>query len=115
MYRHLRTLAAAALAAAIAGIPALAGPALDAAKAQCQIGETIEGYLEVVPGASPSGAARAEMDEVNNGRRAVYMQTSRDNSVDLAVVAQLTGEKQVEKASSAGECYRDGGGWKMRQ
>jgi uncharacterized protein YdbL (DUF1318 family) len=113
MKRHLSILAAAAAAAALAAFPALAGPMLDAARASCQIGETVEGYLAVVTGAHPSAQALAEMEEINNGRRAVYQNTARQNSVDLAVVAQLTGEKQVEKARAAGECFRDAGGWKM--
>lgn len=114
MQRHLRILAAAALAAALGSLPALAGPALDAAKAACQVGETIDGYLAAVPGASPSAQALAEMEEINNGRRAVYQNSARQNSVDLAVVARLTGERQVQTAAGKNECFRDDGGWKMR-
>jgi uncharacterized protein YdbL (DUF1318 family) len=117
MLRQLRSLAAAAAlatlaGAALVGAPASAGPALDAAKASCEIAETVEGYLEAVPGAAPSAQARAEMNEVNNGRRAVYMETARSNGVDLAVVARLTGERQIEAAAAEGRCYRDDAGWK---
>lgn len=115
MRLHLSILAAAAAAAALAAFPALAGPALDAARASCQIGETIDGYLEAVPGARPPAQASAEMQEVNNGRRAVYQNTARQNSVDLAVVARLTGERQIAAAASKRECFRDDGGWKMRE
>jgi hypothetical protein len=115
MNRHLSMLIAAVAAAALAAVPALAGPALDAARASCEIGETETGYLEVVAGKSPSAQARAEMAEVNNGRRAVYQNTARQNSVEINVVAALTAEKQLEKAQAAGECYRDEGGWKMTQ
>lgn len=114
MTRHLKSLAAAALAAALWTLPAQAGPALDAAKAACQIGEAIDGYLEQVPGASAPADAVAEMQEVNNGRRAVYQNTARENGVDLATVARLTGERQTQRAANAGECYRDDGGWKMQ-
>ncbi len=115
MHRHLRILAIATAAAALLALPAAAGPALDQAKASCQIGEAIDGYLAEVPGASPSAQAVAEMQEVNNGRRAVYQSTSRENNVPLDTVARLTGERQVGRAASANECYRDDGGWKMRQ
>jgi uncharacterized protein YdbL (DUF1318 family) len=112
MLRQVRILAAAAAAAALAGAPALAGPALDGAKSSCQIGETISGFLAVVPGETPSPDARAEMDETNNGRRAVYQRVARENGQPLEVVAQLTGERQVERAKTAGECFQDAGGWK---
>jgi uncharacterized protein YdbL (DUF1318 family) len=115
MYRQLRILAAALAAAGLAAVPALAGPALDAAKAACEVGETIDGYLAVVPGRSPSATAQAEMNEINNGRRAVYQQVARDNSQPLDIVARLTGERQVATAASNGQCFRDDGGWKMRQ
>ena len=111
MTRRVSMIAAALFAAVLATAPALAGPALDAAKASCQIGETIDGYLEVVPGASPSAQARAEMDDINNRRRAVYQATARDNNVDLSAVAMLTGERQVKKAADAKECFRDLDGW----
>jgi uncharacterized protein YdbL (DUF1318 family) len=113
MVRQARILAAAFAAAAVAAIPAVAGPALDQARASCQIGETISGYLGAVPGASPSAQALAEMEETNNGRRAVYMATARENGVDLNDVARLTGERQVQKAAGAGECFQDDGGWKQ--
>jgi uncharacterized protein YdbL (DUF1318 family) len=115
MYRQLRILAAAVAATALAAFPAFAGPDLDAAKSACEIGETIDGYLATVPGRSPSATAQAEMNEVNNGRRAVYQQLARDNSQPLDVVARLTGERQVAKAAGEGQCFRDDGGWKMRQ
>ena len=113
MFRRIRMIAAAASAAAAVALPALAGPALDEARASCVIGEAINGFLETVPGGAPSALARAEMSEINNGRRAVYQRTARDNGVDLNTVARLTGERQVAKAADANECYRDDGGWKM--
>jgi len=118
MLRQLRILAAATaalVAGALAGLPAFAGAALDAAKASCEIGESIGGYLEAVPGAEPSAQALAEMAETNNGRRAVYVSTARNNGVELSTVERLTGERQVVKAANAHECFRDDGGWKMRQ
>jgi uncharacterized protein YdbL (DUF1318 family) len=115
MYRQLRILVAALAAAALTAVPAFAGPALNAAKSACEIGETIEGYLAVVPGKSPSATALAEMSEVNNGRRAVYQTVARENSQPLDIVARLTGERQVARAAGDGHCFRDDGGWKMRQ
>jgi hypothetical protein len=115
MHRQLRILVAAIAAATLTVVPAFAGPALDAGKAACQVGETIDGYLAAVPGARPSATALAEMEEVNNGRRAVYQQSARTNGVPLETVARLTGERQVARAADANECFRDDGGWKMRQ
>lgn len=120
MSRQVRMIAAALAAAALgaavlAAAPALAGAALDEARGGCEIGEAINGYLEVVTGASPSAQARAEMNDINNRRREVYQNTARQNDVELSDVARLTGERQVARAAAANECYRDDGGWKMRR
>ncbi|MGD2132939.1 MAG: YdbL family protein [Maricaulaceae bacterium] len=93
--------------------PAWAAEALDGARASCEIGEQIDGYLGVVAGAAPSAQAIAEMQEINVRRRAVYARVARENGQPLDVVARLTGERQVVKAQDEGECYKDDGGWKQ--
>lgn len=114
MKRILAALLIAGLALVSVSVPAFAGQALDTARANCQIGEQIDGYLGVVPGATPSVVAVAEMEEINVRRRAVYAQVARENGQPLDLVARLTGERQVDKASDAGECYEDDGGWKRQ-
>lgn len=120
MKRILQAAAATVVALALAITPSFAEgagsqyPALDAAKAACDIGERIDGYLGETPGGHASAEAVAEMNEVNIRRRAVYAERARANDQPLNVFARLTGERQVVKAADAGECYMDDGGWKTR-
>jgi len=93
-------------------VAAQAAEALNSAKASCQIGEQINGYLGQVPGGHATAAAVAEMNQINVRRRAVYASRARSNNQPLDVFARLTGERQVVKADDAGECYLDDGGWR---
>jgi len=101
-----------ALASTFAATGAYAAQALNTAKATCDIGEQINGYLGRVPGGHASTAAVAEMNEINVRRRAVYAARARSNNQPLDVFARLTGERQVAKANDEGQCYLDDGGWK---
>ena len=87
---------------------------VDAAKARGEIGEQIDGYLGVVVGAAPSSAVRNAMAEINIARKAVYTEVSAGSGQSAAVFAQLTGEKQIKKASS-GQFVKDASGvWKRK-
>lgn len=113
--RCFASLAAALACAGFAAAPAWAQDAkavVDAAKARCEIGETVSGYLEVVEGRADAAVRRA-MNEINVRRRAAYQQLARDQGVTPEVVARLTGEKQIARAGG-GECVREtaGGAWR---
>ncbi len=87
---------------------------VDAAIARGEIGEQINGYLEVVDGASPSQKVRASMADINIQRKAVYTNAARAQNVQPAVFAQLTGEKQIQKAAR-GTFVKDASGvWKKK-
>ena len=73
---------------------------VDSAKARGEIGEQINGYLGVVDGASPSSAVRNAMAEINIARKSVYTRLATQQNVQIDVVAQITGEKQIKKAAS---------------
>lgn len=104
--KTLPLLAAAALALGVAH----AAP-IDDAKADCQVGERIDGYLGVVDGASPDDAALRRMREVNQQRAAAYGDLAAKNGVTVDVTAKLTAEKLINKAPS-GHCVQDeGGSW----
>jgi len=79
---------------------------IDAAKNRGEIGEQIDGYLGVVDGKSPSSAVKNAMREINIARKAVYTEAANGSGQPAAVFAQLTGEKQIKKASS-GHYVRD--------
>lgn len=73
---------------------------VEQAKNSGKIGETISGYLDVVPGASLSSAEQNAMNEINIGRKSVYTRLAREQNVSVEVVAALTGEKQIAKQRS---------------
>lgn len=87
---------------------------VDAAIARGEIGETISGYLEVVDGASPSAKVRASMADINIQRKSVYTRLSTAQNVQPAIVAQLTGEKQIAKAASGAFVKDASGVWKKK-
>lgn len=73
---------------------------VDGAISAAKIGETVSGYLAVVPGASLSSAESNAMNEINAGRKSVYTRLAREQNVSVDVVAALTGEKQIAKQRS---------------
>ncbi len=87
---------------------------VDSAKARGEIGEQVDGYLGVVDGASPSSSVRNAMAEINIARKSVYSRVADQQNVQVNVVAALTGEKQIKKASS-GEFVKDArGSWQRK-
>ncbi len=87
---------------------------VDAAKARGEIGEQINGYLGVVDGASPSDRVRNAMTEINIARKTVYARLATQQNVQIDVVAQITGEKQIKKAAS-GHFVKDAtGAWQRK-
>ena len=82
---------------------------VDAAKARGEVGEKINGYLEVVSGA-PSDVQDA-VREINIGRKSLYTRLAREQGVETEVVAQLVGEKQIANAASGSYVMRADGRW----
>jgi hypothetical protein len=104
----MTALAGAVAVIAVALSPAsAASAAIEYAKNECQIGEMSDGYLGIVRGSAaggdPSDAVKAEMRDVNQQRKAVYVRLADQNGVSVEVAAQLTGKKLVEGAPS-GQC-----------
>ena len=85
--------------------------ALDDAKAAGHLGERIDGYLGVVPGAPGSAAALAE--DINSKRRARYEDIAKKRGVPVEAVAQIAGKKLVAKAPS-GQMIMENGGWRAK-
>ena len=91
--------------------PALANE-LDRAKQLGHVGEQIDGYLGVAPGAPPS--ARSLVERINSERRARYAEIATKNGTEPDTVAALAGKKLVRRAAS-GEWVRDASGkWTRR-
>ena len=85
---------------------------VDAAKARGEVGEVITGYLDVV-GDAPADVRRA-VEEINIGRKALYQRLAREQGVELTVVAQLTGEKQIGNAAPGTYVKDASGQWRRK-
>jgi len=87
---------------------------INAAKTKGVIGETAAGYLAETGSGSVSAAERAAMNEVNIGRKSVYTRMARAKSVQIEVVAAITGEKQIAKAKPGEKVMDESGAWRTK-
>lgn len=86
---------------------------VDAAKTRGEVGEQLDGYLGLVPGASASAAVQSAVQEINIGRKAVYTDKARSTNVRTEDVAGLSGEKLVNRTPS-GQMVKGSSGWYKR-
>ena len=107
---------AAAVLAALAVTPAAAyamdsKAAVDAAKAQGIVGEQADGFLGFVkPSSDP--ALKAAVDDINQGRAALYRQAAAKNGVSVEAAGASAYTQVVQAKLKPGEFYRPaGGGW----
>jgi uncharacterized protein YdbL (DUF1318 family) len=107
---------AAAVMAALAVTPAAAyamdsKAAVDAAKAQGIVGEQADGFLGFVkPSSDP--ALKAAVDDINQGRAALYRQAAAKNGVSVEVAGASAYTQVVQARLKPGEFYKpNGGGW----
>jgi uncharacterized protein YdbL (DUF1318 family) len=106
----------AAVLAALAITPAAAyamdaKAAVDAAKAQGVVGEQADGFLGFVkPSSDP--ALKAAVDEINQGRAALYRQAAAKNGVSVEAAGASAYTTVVQARIKPGEFYKPaGGGW----
>lgn len=84
--------------------------AVDAAKAAGTVGEQADGYLGLVSG-SADAAVTAAVNEINNGRRAVYAQTASKSGTTPDAAGQATGAQLIGR-TPAGQFIKPlGGAW----
>ena len=86
---------------------------LDAAKQQGLVGEQANGYLGSVAGA-PSAEVSALIKDVNARRRAKYQQIATKNSISMADVEALAGEKAIARTASGNYIKPAAGGWRKK-
>jgi uncharacterized protein len=109
-----------ATALAVLSLAAVAGPAaaiedpiLNTAINENKIGETADGYLAAVDGATVAADARARMDQLNLRRRATYTERAQSNSVTVEEYARSFACTLLVKNTPVGTSYRDqGGSWR---
>jgi len=113
--RHDLSITAAVLAAlAIAPAAAIAldaKSAVDAAKAQGVVGEQADGFLGFVKPSSDT-ALKAAVQEINDGRAALYRQAAAKNGVSAEAAGGSAYTTIVQAKLKPGEYYKPaGGGW----
>lgn len=107
---------AAAVMAALAMTPAVAmamdaKTAVDNAKAAGIVGEQADGFLGWVK-PSDDTALKAAVQEINEGRAALYRQTAAKNGVPVEAAGAAAFTQVVQLKLKPGEYYKPaGGGW----
>jgi uncharacterized protein len=104
----------AAVLAALALTPAAAyaldaKSAVDAAKAAGVVGEQADGFLGFVKPSSDT-ALKAAVEEINQGRAALYRQAAAKNSVSVEVAGASAYTQVVQLKLKPGEYYKPAGG-----
>jgi uncharacterized protein len=99
---------------AMAPVASAADPIIDSAIAAGKVGETADGYLDVVDGKSVDAQTKRTVDEVNIKRRAVYTQLAAQKGVTVDQVAAVVAEKQVDKLPSGAYFQDASGAWKRK-
>ena len=116
--RHDLSIAAAVLAAlAVAPAAAVAmdsKAAVDAAKTAGIVGEQADGFLGFVKPSSDS-ALRAAVEDINQGRAALYRQAAAKNGVPVEAAGAAAYTSVVQAKLKPGEFYKPaGGGWTQK-
>jgi uncharacterized protein len=91
-----------------------ADPAIEAAKAQGIVGEKIDGYLGIVDAGKANADIQRRVSENNAKRLELYTQLSKQQNQPVAVVAQITGEKQIAGTPSGQMVMTASGSWSKK-
>ena len=82
---------------------------VDTLRADGLAAETTSGYLQAKPGLSDD--ITAYVADINNKRRANYLEISRKNGQTLDVVEKLAGKKLIERAAPGEYVVDSHGQW----
>lgn len=93
------------------GVALAQGGAVSAAIAAGQVGERADGYLGVR--GQVTGDVRAEVEQINIKRRALYTSRAQERGVAVEAVAVATACQAMQRVA-AGHAYNLGGGWAVR-
>ena len=105
-------LGAAALALiGFAGAAWAQGSGVSAAMAAAQVGERADGYLGIR--GQVSDAVRAEVEQINIKRRALYTSRAQERGVAVEAIAAATACQAMQRVG-VGQAYNLGGGWAVR-
>ena len=90
-----------------------AAQSLDQAKAAGEVGERIDGYVGVVDANAPADI-RALVDEVNAERKAKYAEIAKERGASVQAVAQIAGQKLIERTAKGGYVMGADGQWRQK-
>jgi uncharacterized protein YdbL (DUF1318 family) len=90
-----------------------AAQSLDEAKAAGQVGERIDGYVGVVDANAP-GEVRALVEQVNAERQKKYAQIAAERGTSVQAVAQIAGQKLIERAPGGQYVLGADGQWRQK-
>ena len=93
------------------GVALAQGGAVSAAMAAGEVGERADGYLGIR--GSVGGDVRAEVEQINIKRRALYTQRAQQRGVAVEAIAVATGCQALQRVG-VGQAYDSGGGWAVR-
>ena len=110
--KHVLRIGALLLTLCLAALPA-AAQSLDQAKAAGQVGERIDGYVGVVDANAP-GNVRSMVDQVNAARRARYAEIAAERGISVQAVAQIAGEKLIERTPGGQWVLGADGQWRQK-
>ena len=91
---------------------AQAGP-LEDAKASGLVGERVDGYLGLVDSGAPADVKRL-VEQINAEREAKYAEIAQKQGVPVKAVAQIAGEKLVNRAGSGEYVMGANGQWRHK-
>jgi uncharacterized protein YdbL (DUF1318 family) len=117
MHRHLSLSAAVLAALALAPAAAIAldaKSAVDAAKTAGTVGEQADGFLGFVK-PSADTALKAAVEEINEGRAALYRQAAAKNGVSVEAAGASAYSTVVQLRLKPGEFYKPAGGAWVRK
>ncbi|MBW2540448.1 MAG: YdbL family protein [Deltaproteobacteria bacterium] len=92
------------------GVQAASAATLDGAKQAGQLGESVDGYVNLVDKNAPADVV-ALMKDVNDKRRAKYEGIAKKRGAPLEDVAALAGAKLVERAPAGQYVLDSSGNW----
>ena len=108
----IAALGAVALAGVAAPVLAQRDPAYDAARKAGQIGEKMDGYLDVVSGSNAT--LKALVDDINIKRRAVYAEKAKAANATLEEYSFTAGCLNIARTQPGEKYQAPGNTWQTR-
>jgi uncharacterized protein YdbL (DUF1318 family) len=102
-----------ALLCLVFGLGPARAQSLEEAKASGLVGERIDGYVGLVV-ANPPADIQSMVDQINEERRAKYAEIADQRGVPVDAVAQIAGEKLIERAGPGEFVAGADGRWRQK-